>query len=669
MLNKILIANRGEIACRIIKTAKRLGIKTVAVYSDFDENSLHSSLADESYHIGGSAAKDSYLDGHKIIEVAKKSGAQGVHPGYGFLSENAQFAQSCQEANIKFIGPPISAIEAMGSKSAAKEIMEKAGVPLVKGYHGKNQQADYLKQQAIDIGFPVLLKATAGGGGKGMKIVNDESEFLEQLSSCQREAKSSFGNNEILIEKYLTQPRHVEIQIFADEHDHQIHLFERDCSVQRRHQKVIEEAPAPNIPDDIRKKLGEVAIQSAKAIGYVGAGTVEFLYDSDNSFYFMEMNTRLQVEHPVTEMITGIDLVEWQLLIASGEKLPCTQNEIKVNGHAFEARIYAEDPDNNFLPATGKIKYLQMPTTNSHIRIDSGVIEGDEIGIYYDPMIAKLIVWEKTRKAALSTLHRSLNDFQISGLVTNINFLKAISTNKTFMDANLDTGFIEKEHQNLFRTPASITTQTIVLCALYLMLNRHSTAQHAIIDQDVFSPWNMTNGWRLNKRNHHTIDFIEYIQPSAIKHQLIVHFCEQGFDIEYLGNNYHVQGELKSAHTLAYKIEGYQSQVNIVNIDNQLNVFTDKNTFTLSIPSENLESDTDIDDKLTSPMPGTIIKVNTKIGAKVAKGDPLMIMEAMKMEHTITSPIDGIVEEIFFSAGEQVQEAVELLKIKKVSPK
>ena len=450
MFTKILIANRGEIACRIIKTAKKMGILTVAVYSDADAESLHVHMADEAVYLGPSPSRESYLLVDKVIAAAKMTGAQAIHPGYGFLSENAEFCRQCHQENITFIGPPVAAIEAMGSKSAAKNIMEKANVPLVPGYHGDDQSEEILKNSADEMGYPVLLKATAGGGGKGMRQVWNASEFSEGLVAAKREAKSSFGDDRMLVEKYLTQPRHVEIQVFCDNHQQAVYLFERDCSVQRRHQKIIEEAPAFSMSEELRAQMGESAIKSAQAIGYQGAGTVEFLLDVDGSFYFMEMNTRLQVEHPVTEMISGQDLVEWQLRVAAGEKLPKTQAELVLNGHAFEARIYAEDPNNDFLPATGKLEFLQTPIESEHVRIDTGVRQGDEVSVFYDPMIAKLIVWDETREKALQRLAKALSEYRINGVTTNIEFLYNLATCKPFVEADIDTGFIEKNNSLIF---------------------------------------------------------------------------------------------------------------------------------------------------------------------------------------------------------------------------
>ena len=422
MFKSILIANRGEIACRIIDTAHQLGIRCIAVYSDADREARHVALADEAYHIGPSPSQESYLCVDKIIDIATRAEAQAIHPGYGFLSESPILAKACQENDLVFIGPPIQAIESMGSKSAAKMIMEQAGVPLISGYHGENQDESHLCKQAQEIGYPVLLKAAFGGGGKGMRVVENARAFSESLAGAKREALASFGNDKILIEKYLTQPRHVEVQVFADQHGNCIYLADRDCSIQRRHQKIIEEAPAPDVPDDIRKAMGESAVRAAKAIDYVGAGTVEFLYDNGD-FYFMEMNTRLQVEHPVTEMITGQDLVRWQLHVATGGELPLTQEEVTIEGHAIEARIYAEDPDNDFLPATGKLNYLRQPNISNHLRVDTGVRENDEVSTFYDPMIAKLIAWDESREQAIRRLTSGIDEYRISGVQTNLEFL------------------------------------------------------------------------------------------------------------------------------------------------------------------------------------------------------------------------------------------------------
>jgi 3-methylcrotonyl-CoA carboxylase alpha subunit len=504
MFDKILIANRGEIACRVIRTARKMGIRTVAVYSDADRDAMHVAMADEAVHIGASPSRESYLLGEKVLQAAIQSGAQAIHPGYGFLSENAPFCKACAKNNIVFIGPPVPAIEAMGSKSAAKQIMEKAGVPLVPGYHGDDQSRDTLKQAADDMDYPVLLKAVAGGGGKGMRQVWSENEFDEALAAAKREAMNGFGNDDMLVEKYLTQPRHVEIQLFCDQHGNAVYLFERDCSVQRRHQKVIEEAPAPGMTVELRDAMGQSAIRAAQAINYEGAGTVEFLLDTDGSFYFMEMNTRLQVEHPVTEMITGQDLVEWQLRVAAGEKLPLAQDQLVLSGHAFEARVYAEDPGNDFLPVTGQLAFLQAPEESRHVRVDTGVRQGDEVSVFYDPMIAKLIVWDENRDKALARLTRALKEYRISGMTTNLDFLYNLANSAPFREADLNTGFIENHHADIFHDSDEDIETDLPLAALYLVLEQETRARaRAANSCDASSPWNATNAWRLNEPHIH----------------------------------------------------------------------------------------------------------------------------------------------------------------------
>ncbi|MBF0333350.1 MAG: acetyl-CoA carboxylase biotin carboxylase subunit, partial [Alphaproteobacteria bacterium] len=448
MFDKILIANRGEIACRVIRTCRRMGVRSVAVFSDADASAMHVAMADEAIHIGPAPARESYLRGDVILEAARRAGAQAVHPGYGFLSENAAFARACEAAGVVFIGPPVPAIEAMGSKVESKRLMETAGVPMVPGYHGAEQSAEALCAAARKIGFPVLVKASAGGGGKGMRVVRAESELAEAVASARREAESSFGDGMLLIERYVEQPRHVEIQVFADRHGNVVHLWERDCSLQRRHQKVIEEAPAPGLEDSVRARMGEAGVAAARAVGYVGAGTVEFLY-SAGGFYFIEMNTRLQVEHPVTEMITGRDLVEWQLRVAAGERLPLTQAEIPRRGHAFEARLYAEDPARDFMPSIGTLHHLRPPAEGPHVRVDTGVREGDAVSIHYDPMIAKLIVWDEDRPAALRRLRAALAEYEVVGVATNAAFLAALAGHPDFAKDAVDTGFIERHRAEL----------------------------------------------------------------------------------------------------------------------------------------------------------------------------------------------------------------------------
>jgi len=663
MFNKILIANRGEIACRIIKTAKKMGVLTVAVYSDADKDALHVHMADEAIYIGPSPSRESYLLGDKVIAAAIKTGAQAIHPGYGFLSENADFCRTCAAQNITFIGPPVGAIEAMGSKSAAKNIMEKAKVPLVPGYHGDDQSSAIIKKAADDMGYPVLLKATAGGGGKGMRQVWSEQEFEEGLAAAKREAMSSFGDDTMLVEKYLTQPRHVEIQVFCDNHQNAVYLFERDCSVQRRHQKVIEEAPAFKMSEELRAKMGESAIKSAQAIGYQGAGTVEFLLDIDGSFYFMEMNTRLQVEHPVTEMISGQDLVEWQLRVAAGETLPKTQQQLVLNGHAFEARIYAEDANNDFLPATGKLSLLQTPVESEHVRIDTGVRQGDDVSVYYDPMIAKLIVWDENRDKALKRLTKALSEYRINGVTTNIDFLYNLATSKPFVEEDIDTGFIEKNNDLIFHDTQQALQNELPIAALYLVLSIEEKAQkRAKQSNDPHSPWHNANAWRLNEAHTHTLVLVH----NDIEYTVKVEQKRQGSDAYYLINindeQFDCQGTLNS-DIMVVNINGHRSQATISSDGNNISLFRANGVFNFTqlLPDcGQLDSD-DSHGGLTAPMNGTMVSVLVNAGENVSKDQSLVIMEAMKMEHTIKAPSDGIINEIFFQAGDMVDGGAELL--------
>lgn len=660
-IDKILIANRGEIACRIIRTAHKMGIECVAVYSDADKSAQHVLLADEAWYLGPSPAKESYLRADKILEIAKKSNANAVHPGYGFLSENAKFADDCAKNGITFIGPPTAAIEAMGSKSEAKNIMTKANVPLVQGYHGDDQDQSLLMTEANKIGYPLLIKATAGGGGKGMRVVHKEAEFLSSLNSCKREALSSFGDDKVLIEKYLTKPRHVELQVFADCHGNAVHIFERDCSVQRRHQKVIEEAPAPGLSNEVREKMGAVAIAAAKAIGYQGAGTVEFLFDEDESFYFMEMNTRLQVEHPVTEKITGLDLVEWQILVANGLPLPLKQEQITMNGHAFEARIYAEDPDNDFLPATGLIHHMGIPKTSNNVRVDSGIVSGDSVSIYYDPMIAKLIVWDKDRASALARLRGALKDFNVAGLTTNISFLNQLASHESFAQADLDTHFLDKHGESLSQKSIGLSDELIAAVALQVMLEQSAKDGLQLIDAN--SPWNERSGWRLNQDNFHTISF----SFKEKEFKVTAHFRDQtesgnqSFSLEIDDKAYQVSGRLNKSQ-LAINFEGKKSLISFAKQANQLVLFKHATAWTVLIKDEslvNLEQDEQAN--LTAPMPGTVINVMVKPNDKVEAGQDLIVMEAMKMEHTIKAHKAMQVKEVLYAVGDLVDEGAELI--------
>ncbi len=660
MFDKILIANRGEIACRVIRTARRLGIRTVAVYSDADAGAMHVSMADEAWRIGPAPARESYLCSDVILEVARKSGANAVHPGYGFLSENAIFARECAAAGIAFIGPPVAAIEAMGSKSAAKQIMELAGVPLVPGYHGDNQDALLLAAEAEKIGFPLLIKATAGGGGKGMRVVGDAAGFADALSGAKREALSSFGDDKVLLERYLTRPRHVEIQVFADINGNTVHLFERDCSIQRRHQKVVEEAPAPGMTAELRSQMGEAAVAAAKAIGYVGAGTVEFLLDEDGSFYFMEMNTRLQVEHPVTEMITGQDLVEWQLLVAAGGELPKSQAELQIFGHAIEVRIYAEDPAKDFLPATGRLAHLRTPAESPFVRVDTGVKEGDSVSIHYDPMIAKLIVWDKDRMAAVRRLKGALAEYQVVGVTTNIEFLNMIAADEAFANAELDTGFIARHEKRLFPETQAASDRILASAALYLLLTREAEAKKVAGNgADPFSPWHSTGGWRLNVDNHHVINFID--GEAAVS--ITAHYRSTAYLLELPGGALLVSGVINGEGEILADLGGARCKVTVVCFGAEIVIIESGKSHRLTLydPLSALEADDGLGGRLTAPMPGKIVAVLVESGAIVTKGTPLVIMEAMKMEHTITAPRDGVLAEIYYRVGELVNEGAELL--------
>jgi 3-methylcrotonyl-CoA carboxylase alpha subunit len=659
MFSKILIANRGEIACRVIRTARRMGLRTVAVYSEADARALHVASADEAFCIGPAPAKESYLRGDAILAVAKQSGAQAIHPGYGFLSENEAFAEACESAGIVFIGPPAAAIRAMGSKSAAKAIMQKAKVPLVPGYHGDRQEPDFLQGQADKIGFPILIKASAGGGGKGMRIVERTGDFAAALDSCKREAASAFGDDKVLLERYLRRPRHIEIQVFADRHGHCVHLFERDCSVQRRHQKVLEEAPAPGLSAKRRADMGAAAVAAAKAIGYVGAGTVEFIADPSGTFHFMEMNTRLQVEHPVTEMITGQDLVEWQIRVAAGEALPLAQDALGIDGHAVEARIYAEDPERDFLPATGTIEHFATPAPNRHVRIDTGVRSGDTISPHYDPMIAKLIVWGPDRAGALARMRAALGEFEIVGLTTNVAFLARLVASEAFANAELDTGLIERNHATLFPPAPAASDAVLALATLDELLRLESAArEHAVASSDPHSPWGDCDGWRLNEDNHHVFVFREGERRSAVT----VHYRRGLFEFELPHGRRNVSGE-RSGEMLRVWLDDRSVAARVVRNGRTIDIFQGAERHTLEIHDPGLH---ELDaggggGGLAAPMPGKIVAVLVETGATVEKGTPLLILEAMKMEHTIKAPAGGTVKELLYGVGEQVEEGAELL--------
>jgi 3-methylcrotonyl-CoA carboxylase alpha subunit len=672
MFKKILIANRGEIACRVAATARRMGIQTVAVYSDADTNAKHVAACDEAIQIGGNAPAESYLRWERIIEAAQATGAQAIHPGYGFLSENEAFATACDKAGLVFIGPPASAILAMGLKAESKRLMEKAGVPLVPGYHGTKQDAAHLKQEAQRIGYPVLIKASAGGGGKGMRVVGKAADFDAALASCQREAKNSFGNEAVLIEKYVQRPRHIEIQVFGDTHGNYVYLFERDCSVQRRHQKVLEEAPAPGMTQALREQMGQAAIDAARAVNYVGAGTVEFIVEQNNDkmdFFFMEMNTRLQVEHPVTEAITGLDLVEWQLRVASGEALPLKQEQLRINGHAIEARICAEMPDREFLPATGTLQVYGLPVCSEFergaIRVDSGVRQGDSISPYYDSMVAKLIVHGATRDEALARLDAALAQTHIVGLATNVQFLRQVVQSQSFAKADLDTALIERERAVLFdqeKLGFSMAASSVVAHSL---LREQAGVAAGATRSGWIDPFARRDGWCAYGTAQRNFEFefhgkaetarLEYLHDGALRLHAgeaagslqmtaVAPDLAQGFDLSFAGQRHRVQVYRHGDVAHVFMAHG-ATQITIV----------DALAHAAEAPAEV--------GRLSAPMPGKVVSMAVKAGDKVSKGQVLAVMEAMKMEHTLAAPFDGVVAEVLYAPGDQVAEGAELLKL------
>ncbi|MBU9265206.1 acetyl/propionyl/methylcrotonyl-CoA carboxylase subunit alpha [Burkholderia gladioli] len=677
MFDKILIANRGEIACRVAATCRRLGIASVAVYSDADARAKHVEACDQAVPIGGAAAADSYLRYERIIEAARATGAQAIHPGYGFLSENEDFAQACAAAGIVFIGPPVAAIAAMGSKAAAKALMHEAGVPLVPGYHGDDQDPALLHREADAIGYPVLLKASAGGGGKGMRVVERSADFPAALASCQREAASSFGNDRVLIEKYLQRPRHVEVQVFGDTLGNIVYLFDRDCSVQRRHQKVLEEAPAPGLSDAQRRAMGDAAVAAARAVGYVGAGTVEFIVTGEQ-FYFMEMNTRLQVEHPVTEMISGLDLVEWQLRAASGEPLPLRQDELRVNGHAIEARLYAENPARGFLPSTGTLRHLRLPrgaefTIGTAVRVDSGVREGDAITPFYDPMIAKLIVHGADRAEALKRMARALRDCEAVGLSTNVAFLQRIVASEPFATADLDTGLIERNHETLFAARPLAPVAVALACAA-LLAREGATAASAdkgkggigSMTAQAASPWGALGNWRLNGDYRRKLDWQlpERDTALAVRYE---HGAHGGASLA-IGEDEALAFSWAAGATpldLVVTIGGERGAGRVVADGDNFHVFVDgtAESFVWENPLAHAGDAEHGGGRLTAPMPGKVIAVLVEAGQKVEAGAPLIVMEAMKMEHTIGAPSAGVVAEVLYAVGDQVADGAQLITL------
>ncbi|MCK2126185.1 acetyl/propionyl/methylcrotonyl-CoA carboxylase subunit alpha [Thauera aromatica] len=713
MFDKILIANRGEIACRVIHTARRLGIRTVAVYSDADAGARHVRLADEALRIGPAPARDSYLAIERILAAAQRSGAQAIHPGYGFLSENADFSEACARAGVIFIGPPAAAIRAMGSKAEAKRRMEAAGVPVTPGYHGDDQSPGGLRAQADALGYPVLIKAVAGGGGKGMRVVGQAGDFIDRLAACRREAAASFGDARVLIEKYFVRPRHIEVQIFADAHGHCVHLFERDCSVQRRHQKVLEEAPAPGIGSAQRAAMGQAAVAAAQAVGYVGAGTVEFIVGEAGAapaaFYFMEMNTRLQVEHPVTEMITGLDLVEWQLRVASGEPLPLAQEQLQVRGHAIEARIYAEDPAKGFLPATGRLLHLARPAESAHVRIDRGVDEGDEIGPHYDPLIAKLIVWEEggadratdgpdvrgggtgdvvasggtplpppaaggSRERARLRLLQALGDFHIVGVAHNIDFLSRLAACPAFARAELDTALIEREQACLFPADDPVPGEVWQLAALAELLREaEAGAEAARRSADPRSPWHVRDGWRLNANARRELVF----RNGGARQAVVVEYRADAYRLcldpaSGAGATPGVdaaawlpaRGELGARGQLRAELDGRRLDATVIAAGERRHLFLHGRSWVLVRvdPLAQAAGERVAEGSLRAPMPGRVVALLTPPGLRVDKGTALLTLEAMKMEHTLTAPVAGTVKVFHCAVGDQVEDGADLLE-------
>ncbi|SMF44624.1 3-methylcrotonoyl-CoA carboxylase, alpha subunit [Tistlia consotensis] len=659
MFSSLLIANRGEIACRIARTARRLGLRTIAVHSEADAGARHVREADESWLIGPAPAAESYLVAERILEVARASGAEAIHPGYGFLSENAGFAEACAAAGIVFVGPPAPAIRAMGSKSEAKALMEKAGVPLVPGYHGAEQDPALLAAEAGRIGFPVLIKASAGGGGKGMRPVRRAKDFAAELEGAQREARAAFGDDRVLLEKYLTKPRHIELQVFCDGQGRGVHLFERDCSIQRRHQKVVEEAPAPGMTAERRAAMAEAALAAAAAIGYVGAGTVEFIAEGDD-FFFMEMNTRLQVEHPVTEAITGQDLVEWQLRVAAGEPLPLAQGEIGCSGHAIEVRLYAEDPSRDFLPATGRLAHLAFPQEVAGLRVDSGVETGDEITPFYDPMIAKVIVHGPDRAAAVRRLQQALAGTEVAGLTTNLPLLSAIAGHPAFAAAGLDTGFIPRHAETLLAPPPPPDADSLALACLAELLRRQEEAKRlATASADRFSPWFRTDGWRLNDETQRRLTF----RAGELEVSALVHYRPGGGLVEVEGRRIATEVRRDSSGRLAAFLDGRLVRARDVWDGDLLTLIVEGRARRLMLVDAlaGTAGEDEAGGRLVAPMPGKVVSVSITAGATVERGQALLVLEAMKMEHGIVAPADGIVTAVHYAEGDTVEEGADLI--------
>ncbi|WP_024511918.1 acetyl/propionyl/methylcrotonyl-CoA carboxylase subunit alpha [Bradyrhizobium sp. ARR65] len=651
----LLIANRGEIAVRVIRTAKRMGLRTVAVYSEADRGAMHVETADEAVLLGPARARDSYLDIARVIEAARMTGAEAVHPGYGFLSENAEFAQACAEAGIVFVGPTAEMMTAMGSKSGSKALMEKAGVPLVPGYHGEAQDAPILANAANKIGFPVLVKASAGGGGRGMRIVRSADELSAAIVSAKREAKAAFGDDRLLIEKFVDNPRHIEVQIVGDSHGNLLSLFERECTLQRRHQKVIEEAPSPTLNAAQREAVCAAARKAAGAVNYVGAGTIEFVSDGKDVF-FIEMNTRLQVEHPVTELITGIDLVEWQLRVAFGEKLPLTQDQIRLNGHAIEARIYAENPARNFMPSVGKINAWRLPEESEGLRIDAGYRATDTVSPYYDAMLAKMIAWAPTRRDAIERLNRGLQETDIRGVITNIPFLAALVSHPQVAANTIDTGFIERELQAL--TPAPPPASELELCAaVAALLGEEAEAAKA----EVHSPW-QSFGWMPVGRRERVFSFR---QGHAAERKVTLRYGKGPLTLAIDGREYSFAFSRAERDSFDLTLDNVRTPVVAMIDGHELYLRTRNGRFELHWvdPFGGETEEQTGEDKIIAPLPGTVVAVLAEEGAKLEKGAAILTLEVMKMEQTLRAPFAGVLKAIRCRVGDIVQEGVELAEV------
>jgi 3-methylcrotonyl-CoA carboxylase alpha subunit len=646
LFDKILVANRGEIACRVIRTCRALSVRTVAVHSSVDAHALHVEMADEAYAIGGPRPAESYLRGDRIIEVAKACGAKAIHPGYGFLSENEDFARAVEAAGLVFIGPTPEAIAKMGLKDRAKALLETAGVPVVPGYHGEKQDEAFLAAQAARIGFPLLVKAVAGGGGRGMRLVASADEFGAQLAAARREAKGAFGDDRVLLERFVQGPHHIEFQVFGDSHGNHVHLFERECSIQRRHQKVLEESPSPFLDDDLRHRMGQAAVAAAKAIGYRGAGTVEFIVGADRQFYFMEMNTRLQVEHPVTEMITGEDLVEWQLRVAAGEALPLRQDEILTGGHAIEVRLCAENPSNGFLPETGRIAVLRTPSAAPDVRLDTGIREGDAISVFYDSMIGKLVCWGNNREEAARRMGDALARTEILGVRTNLAFLERLVAHPAYRSGDTDTGFIETHRGDLLPPQGEVPLEALVAAAAKVHLDERAASPG-------HSPWDHAGGWRLNQPALRAVEF-RRADGQCVKVGAVM--APDHAVVEVAGRPHRVALAPADGERLQIALDDETYFARVVRHGERLSVSTPAGRHELELvdPFHYEPADLLPDARLTALMPGRVVKLLARPGDAVAKGQSLMILEAMKMEHTLVSPRDGIVDRVACAEGDLV---------------